>query len=66
VALIVTSGSLRFDDGSNSGELTAGQMLLINPGEKHTYRADVATSAYLVFAGLPGVRSRTWSLRRKV
>jgi hypothetical protein len=40
-------------------------MLLINPGERHTYRADVNTSAYLVFAGLPGVRSRTWSLRRK-
>jgi quercetin dioxygenase-like cupin family protein len=66
VALIVTGGSLRFDDGVNSGELKPGQMLLINPGEKHTYRADVATSAYLVFAGLPGVRSRTWSLRRKV
>jgi hypothetical protein len=40
-------------------------MLLINPGERHTYHADVNTSAYLVFAGLPGVRSRTWSLRRK-
>jgi len=65
VALIVTGGSLHFDDGVRSGELGAGQMLLINPGEKHTYRADVATSAYLVFAGLPGVRSRTWSLRRK-
>jgi hypothetical protein len=39
-------------------------MLLINPGERHTYRADVETSAYLVFAGLPGVRSRTWSLRK--
>ena len=65
VALIVTGGSLHFDDGVRSGELKAGQMLLINPGERHTYRADVATSAYLVFAGLPGVRSRTWSLRRK-
>jgi hypothetical protein len=40
-------------------------MLLINPGEKHIYRADVGTTAYLVFAGLPGVRSRTWTLRRK-
>jgi quercetin dioxygenase-like cupin family protein len=66
VALIVTSGSLHFDNGAQSGELAPGQMLLINPGEKHTYRADVSTSAYLVFAGLPGVRSRTWSLRRKV
>lgn len=65
VALIVTSGSLHFDDGTQSGDVAAGQMLLINPGERHTYHADVATSAYLVFAGLPGVRSRTWTLRRK-
>jgi quercetin dioxygenase-like cupin family protein len=65
VALIVTVGRLRFDDGSRSGEVGAGEMLLINPGERHTYEADVETSAYLVFAGLPGVRSRPWSLRRK-
>ena len=65
VALIVTEGRLHFDDGVKSGEVGAGEMLLINPGERHTYRAGVDTSAYLVFAGLPGVRSRTWSLRRK-
>jgi quercetin dioxygenase-like cupin family protein len=65
VALIVTVGHLHFDDGSRQGEVAAGEMLLINPGERHTYRADVDTSAYLVFAGLPGVRSRTWSLRRR-
>ena len=65
VALIVTGGSLHLDDGATSGEFGPGGMLLINPGERHTYRAEVATSAYLVFAGLPGVRSRTWSLRRK-
>lgn len=65
VALIVTGGRLHFDDGSQSGDVAAGEMLLINPGERHTYRADVATSAYLVFAGLPGVRSRTWTLRRR-
>src|SRR5262245_62174793 len=65
VAPIVTSGSLHFDDGTQSGEVGPGEMLLINPGERHTYRAAVATSAYLVFAGLPGVRSRTWTLRRK-
>jgi len=65
VALIVTGGRLLFDDGRSSGEVGAGEMLLINPGERHRYRADVATSAYLVFAGLPGVRSRTWTLRRK-
>ena len=65
VALIVTGGRLFFDDGHASGVVDAGQMLLINPGERHTYRADEPTSAYLVFAGLPGVRSRTWTLRRK-
>ena len=65
VALIVTGGRLHFDDGTQSGEVAAGEMLLINPGERHTYRADAPTSAFLVFAGLPGVRSRTWSLRHK-
>jgi quercetin dioxygenase-like cupin family protein len=65
VALIVTDGTLHFDDGTNSGEVVAGQMLLINPGERHTYRAEVATSAYLVYAGLPGVRSRPWTLRKR-
>lgn len=65
VALIVTDGALHFDDGTSSGEVVAGQLLLINPGERHTYRAEVATSAYLVFAGLPGVRSRPWTLRRR-
>jgi quercetin dioxygenase-like cupin family protein len=65
VALIVTVGRLNFHDGKTAGEVVAGEMLLINPGERHTYRADVATSAYLVFAGLPGVRSRTWSLRKR-
>jgi hypothetical protein len=61
----VTGGRLHFDDGTNEGEVGMGEMLLINPGERHTYRADVATSAYLVFAGLPGVRSRRWTLRRR-
>ena len=65
VALIVTEGRLHFDDGSKTGDVGAGEMLLINPGERHVYRADIVTSAYLVFAGLPGVRSRTWTLRRK-
>ena len=65
VALIVTVGALRFNDGMNEGEVAAGEMLLINPGERHTYRAEVETSAYLVFAGLPGVRSRPWTLRKR-
>jgi len=65
VALIVTEGRLHFHDGLKEGDVGTGEMLLINPGERHTYRADVETSAYLVFAGLPGVRGRPWSLRRK-
>jgi quercetin dioxygenase-like cupin family protein len=65
VALIVTVGRLRFDDGAMTGEVAAGEMLLINPGERHTYHADVESAAYLVFAGLPGVRSRAWTLRRR-
>lgn len=65
VALIVTVGRLHFNDGSSQGEVSAGEMLLINPGERHTYHAEVETSAYLVYAGLPGVRSRKWSLRHK-
>src|SRR5437870_5512727 len=59
VALIVTGGRVHFDDGVTSGEVGTGEMLLINPGERHTSRAEEPTSAYLVFAGLPGVRSRT-------
>jgi quercetin dioxygenase-like cupin family protein len=65
VALIVTMGALHFDDGSKTGTVGEGEMLLINPGERHTYRAEVETSAYLVFAGLPGVRSRPWTLRKR-
>lgn len=65
VALIVTVGALHFHDGTHEGLVSEGEMLLINPGERHKYRADIETSAYLVFAGLPGVRSRTWSLRKR-
>jgi quercetin dioxygenase-like cupin family protein len=65
VALIVTAGRLHFDDGSSQGDVSAGEMLLINPGERHTYHAEIETAAYLVYAGLPGVRSRKWSLRQK-
>jgi quercetin dioxygenase-like cupin family protein len=65
VALIVTMGALHFDDGANTGVVGAGEMLLINPGERHTYRAEMATAAYLVYAGLPGVRSRPWTLRKR-
>jgi quercetin dioxygenase-like cupin family protein len=65
LAIIVTEGVLRYSEGPSAGEARAGELILINPGERHTYWADEATAAYMVFAGLPGVRSRPWSLRRR-
>jgi quercetin dioxygenase-like cupin family protein len=65
VALIVTEGVLRYSEGDASGEARAGELVLINPGERHTYWADQETTAYMVFAGLPGARPRQWSLRRR-
>jgi len=65
LALIVTQGVLRYSEGATAGEARAGELVLINPGERHTYWADVETAAYMVFAGLPGVRARPWSLRRR-
>src|SRR5260370_4607747 len=62
VALIVTVGRLHFDDGSSEGEVAAGEMRLINPGERHTYPADVDTSAYLLFACPSRVPGPTWRL----
>ena len=65
MAVIVTEGSLRFTDGQQEGRVEAGGLFLIDPGERHSYWADVETAAYLVFAGLPGVRSRPWTLRER-
>ena len=65
VALIVTEGVLRYSEGRVTGEAHAGELLLINPGERHTYWADRETNAYMVFAGLPGARSRPWNLRQR-
>ncbi len=65
LAVIVTRGVLRYSEGETTGAAQAGELLLINPGERHTYWAEEETSAYMVFAGLPGARARTWSLRRR-
>jgi quercetin dioxygenase-like cupin family protein len=65
VAVIVTEGVLRYSEGGASGAARAGELLLINPGERHSYWAEVETAAYMVFAGLPGARARPWSLRRR-
>ena len=65
VALIVTEGVLHYSEGETAGQARAGEVLLINPGERHRYWAYEETSAYMVFAGLPGVRARPWNLRRR-
>jgi quercetin dioxygenase-like cupin family protein len=65
VAMIVTEGLLHYGEGSHEGLASPGELVLINPGERHTYWAEEETAAYLVFAGLPGVRSRPWTLRRR-
>jgi quercetin dioxygenase-like cupin family protein len=65
VVIIVTEGVLRYSEGSAAGEARSGEMILINPGERHIYWADEETAAYMIFAGLPGARARPWSLRRR-
>jgi quercetin dioxygenase-like cupin family protein len=66
VAVIVTEGELCFSEGGAAAQVAkAGELVLVNPGERHSYWSDVATSAYLVYAGLQGVRARTWKLRRR-
>ena len=65
VAVIVTEGGLHFSDGAHDGVVEAGGLFLINPGERHTYWAERETAAYLVYAGLPGVRARPWTLKER-
>jgi len=65
LAVIVTHGVLHYSEGSVDGKARAGELLLINPGERHTYWADEETAAYMIFSGLPGVRARLWKLRRR-
>jgi quercetin dioxygenase-like cupin family protein len=65
VAVIVTQGSLHYSEGGIHGSAQAGELVLIDPGERHTYWAEEETAAYMVFAGLPGVRARPWTLKRR-
>ena len=64
-ALIVTEGEIRYSEGGHEGAVAAGELLLVNPGERHSYWAAVPTGAYIVYAGLPGARHRPWALRRR-
>lgn len=65
VAVIVTQGRLRFSEGAREGEAGAGELVLVNPGERHSYWADEETSAYLLYSGMPGMRPKEWGLRRR-
>lgn len=74
VAVIVTEGELFYREESKgagpvgssaAGSVRAGELVLVNPGERHSYWAEEAAAAYLVFAGLPGRRAEAWSLRRR-
>jgi quercetin dioxygenase-like cupin family protein len=64
VAVIVTEGMLQFSEGGAAGQARAGELVLVNPGERHSYWAAEETSAYLVYAGL-GARFRRWTLRER-
>ena len=65
VAVIVTEGELHYSGGGHLGAVRSGELVLINPGERHTYWAEEETAAYMVFAGLPGVRARPWTLKQR-
>jgi quercetin dioxygenase-like cupin family protein len=65
VAVIVTEGSFITAKARGQGAARAGELILINPGERHTYWAQDETAAYMVFAGLPGVRARPWTLKQR-
>jgi len=65
VAVIVTEGELHYSEGAKRGAARAGELILVDPGERHTYWAVEETAAYMVFAGLPGVRARPWTLKRR-
>ena len=66
VAVIVTRGELFNSEGPGTeGEAKAGEMVLVNPGERHSYWAHTETDAYLVYAGLPQSRPRPWSLKQR-
>src|SRR5689334_13896522 len=69
LAIIVTEGVLHYREGGAEegaeGAARAGELVLINPGERHTYWADGETAAYMIFAGLPGVRAHSWTVRRR-
>jgi quercetin dioxygenase-like cupin family protein len=65
VAVIVTQGRLHFSEGERAGVASAGELVLVGPGERHSYWADEETSAYLLYSGVPGVRPRDWTLRRR-
>ncbi|MGH7776243.1 MAG: cupin domain-containing protein [Candidatus Dormibacterales bacterium] len=65
VVLIVTEGRIAYSEAGVGGSVGVGEMLLVDPGERHVYRAEEPSAAYLVFAGVPGARFRPWTLRSR-
>ena len=66
IALVAIAVSSGHSEGPGSeGVAEKGEMVLVNPGELHTYWADTETAAYLVYAGLPQSRPRPWSLKQR-
>src|SRR3989442_13405958 len=64
VAVIVTEGELHYSQGAQRGAARAGELILIDPGERHTHWAEEETAAYMVFAGLPVGLAWPWTLKR--
>lgn len=65
VAVIVSQGRLHFSEGEKQGTAGAGELVLVGPGERHSYWAEEETAAYFLYSGVPGVRPREWTLRRR-
>src|SRR4030081_1036590 len=63
--LIVTEGVLQYGEGDQGGAGRAGGLVLIAPGARDTAGAGEEPAASLVFAGVPGVRARPWTLKRR-
>ena len=53
VAMIITEGTLHYGEDQEEGVARQGELVLINPGERHRYWATEETTAYLVFAAFP-------------
>src|SRR5438105_129040 len=66
VAVIVTRGELFYSEGPGTeGEAKAGEMVLVNPGERDSYWAHTQTDAYLGYAARLPMRPRSWAPQQR-